>query len=102
MSEPSKLSQQVVALVLAHVGVRSNPEARHDAAVNVDAHLRELQSRLAQVEKERESYCWHCGTILEQPSKLHCEHCPAECDVINCDAFGCADKTAEQHLDSWK
>lgn len=51
MSEPSKLSQQVVAVVLAHIGVQSNDEARHDAAVNIDVLLRELQSQLAEVEQ---------------------------------------------------
>lgn len=101
MSEPSKLSQQVVAVVLAHVGVRSNNEARHDAAVNIDALLSELQSQLAQATQERDM-CWHCGIVLINVPKPRCEGCPDECDVVNCDAIGCLDKLAQQHLDSWK
>lgn len=86
MSEPSKLSQQVVALVLAHVGVRSNPEARHDAAVNVDAHLRELRQRLAQVEKERDSFPSRAAALCREKAVVHDMRCgtqfpnPLECD----------------------
>lgn len=43
---PSKLSQQIVATVLAHVGVRSNSEARDSAAVSVDADLAAIRNAL--------------------------------------------------------
>lgn len=69
-----------------------------------------LQSQLEQLRAENERLkgeliepsCWHCGVVLTGVPKPRCEDCPTECDVINCDALGCADKLAEQHLDSWK
>lgn len=51
---------------------------------------------------DKQPCCWHCGVVLAYTPKLRCEDCPDECDIVNCDALGCADKLAEQHLDSWK
>lgn len=42
----SKLSQQIVATVLNHAGVRSNAEARHDAAVSADVDLDAVRNAL--------------------------------------------------------
>lgn len=37
-----------------------------------------------------EDHCWHCGVVLTPSPKPHCEDCPAECDVEDCDEMGCA------------
>lgn len=38
---------------------------------------------------EGEAHCWHCGVAVVGVPRPRCEGCPAECDVENCDAFGC-------------
>lgn len=45
MTGPSRLSQQIVAVVLEHVGVRSNAKERREAALNVDVLLAESADR---------------------------------------------------------
>lgn len=53
----------------------------------------------AAVDKQREvePVCWHCGVVLAYAPKFRCEDCPTDCDVENCDAYGCAEKEIGTH-----